>query len=25
VEADTIWAPILIHMTINFLGMAAMR
>lgn len=25
VESDTIWAPILIHMTINFLGMAAMR
>lgn len=24
-EADSIWAPILMHMTINFIGMAAMR
>ncbi len=24
-ESDTIWAPILMHMTINLIGMAAMR
>lgn len=24
-ESDTIWAPILMHMTINFIGMAQMR